>query len=170
MSKILSETLNIPYIEEQARISFEVLNMQDLDVARLDNDKFSNFQQDVLRRQINEEYRHKDNFLSDRTTLCNYAYYEANTTDSPRIKRGYKDIALGNFLHGYDLVIYVPIIFGLVLDGVRNKSEDYRLEIDYIIQNYLYLNDNVYELKSEGIENRVKELTEVINKWKIKLT
>ena len=122
-----------------------------------------------MRRQINEEHRHRDNFLSDRTTLCNYAYYEANTKDSPRIRMGYQEIALNNFMFGYDLVIYVPIIFGLILDGVRNKGEDYRYKIDCIIQNYLNFNKNVYKLKSEGIENRVNELTEVINKWKTKL-
>ena len=55
-----------------------------------------------------------------------------------------------------------------MLDGVRNKGEDYRLKVDAIIQNHLYLNPNVYCLQSDGVENRVKELTEVINKWKIK--
>lgn len=168
LCKILADTLKIPYIEEQARISFEVLNMQDLDIARLDNDKFSNFQQDVIRRQINEEYKHGNNFISDRTTLCNYAYYKVNTKDAPKIKNGYRSIALNNFSCGYDLVIYIPIIFELVLDGVRNKGEDYRLKVDAIIQNHLYLNPNVYCLQSDGVENRVKELTEVINKWKIK--
>ena len=59
-------------------------------------------------------------------------------------------------------------MFPLVDDGLRNKDEEYRKEIDKIIRNYMYMNPNVYKLKSDGVDNRVKELIELINKWIIK--
>lgn len=167
LAKQLSKIFNLPYIEEQARISCKALGIKDLDEARKDNNIFSNFQQDIIRRQINEEYKHQyTGFISDRTTADNYAYYYINTEDAPIVRDAYEELALYNYNVGYDLVIYVPIMFSLEDDGLRNKGEKYRELVDKTIREYLYRNSCVYIVTTEGIENRINELVEVINNQK----
>jgi thymidylate kinase len=131
---------------------------------------FSVFQHDVIRRQINIESRYGKRFISDRSTCDNICYYLLNNNDSKEVVKHYRNLALNHYKKSYDLIVYFPIMFQLEDDGLRNKDEKYRYEIDKLIKKYMNRNKNLYILKSEGLENRVNELTKVINEWKIKLT
>jgi nicotinamide riboside kinase len=84
------------------------------------------------------------------------------------MQMAYANIAINNYITGYDLVIYVPIMFPLEDDGLRNKGEEYRELVDGYIKEFLTWNKNVYTIKADGLENRINELIEVINKFKNK--
>lgn len=164
LSRIIAEKLNMPYIEEQARISMEKLNITNMDELRKDKQMFSIFQHDVLRRQFNKEAEYIDiGFVSDRSTLCNNIYYLLNTDDCVAIQQTYKNLALENYKHLYDLVIYIPIMFPISDDGVRNKENKYQRQVDEKIKEYLKQNINVYTVKADNIEDRIVECLDIIN-------
>lgn len=165
LAKALAEELCLPLIPEQARIAIGKFKIDDLDKFKEDADMFSTFQIDILRRQLNEEMKHyHSGFISDRTTLCNFAYYAVNTCDSPKFFETYKKIALDNFVETYDVVFYVPIMFDLVDDGVRNKSVEYQRKIDNYIRYHLGMRKNVYEVKSKTVDGRVTEILKILDR------
>lgn len=161
----LSVEMSLPYIGEQARVSIQKLDIKNLDEYRKDKDMFSIFQHDIIRRQINEEAKYQSvGFISDRSTCDNICYYLLNNQDCNEVVNHYKDLALDHYKNNYNLVVYIPIMFSLVNDGVRNQGEEYRKEVDSLIRKYMILNKNLYILKTEGIENRVNEVMEVIKR------
>jgi len=166
LARELSNLLGLPYIEEQARVSIAKFNIRSLDKYRRDKDMFAAFQHDIIRRQINEEMKYQAcGFVSDRSTCDNICYYLLNNQDCKEIVCHYKNLAINHYKRNYDLVVYVPIMFPLVNDGVRNQGEQYRKEVDNLIRKYMAKNKNLYIMKTEGLNNRVKEVMEVINKW-----
>jgi nicotinamide riboside kinase len=163
LARPLAKVLGLPYIEEQARIAIKTLRVKDLDEFRKNKDMFSTFQHDIIRRQINAEARYQaTGFVSDRSTCDNLCYYLLNTLDSKEIVEHYKLLALNHYITGYDLVIYIPIVFNLVDDGIRNKDEHYRYEVDKLIRKYMCLNDNLYELKALTVEERIIEVVGLV--------
>ena len=164
LSRRIAEILDYPYIEEQARISMQKLNITNLDELRKDKDMFSIFQHDILRRQFNKEAEYMDTgFISDRSTMCNWIYMFLNNSDCIEIQQTYKRLALNNFRQIYDLVIYVPIMFLLPYDGVRNKDIKYQKQVDREIQKYLSYNYNIYTVKSDNLEDRINECLSIID-------
>jgi len=164
LSSQIAEILQMPYIEEQARLSMQKLNVTNMDELRKDKDMFSVFQYDVLRRQFNEEAKFIDiGFVADRSTLDNNIYNLLNTDDCVTIQQTYKKLAFENYKHLYDLIIYIPIMFPISDDGVRNKENQYQKQVDNKIKEYLNENINVYTIKSDNIEDRIYECLSVIN-------
>ena len=164
LSKRVAEQLDYPYIEEQARISMQKLNITDLDELRKDKRMFSCFQHDILIRQFNKEAEYMNRgFIGDRSTADNWVYYSLNTDDCVDIQQTYKRLALNNYRQMYDLVIYIPIMFPLPYDGVRNKDIKYQKQVDKEIQKYLDRNYNVYTVKSETLEERINECLSIID-------
>jgi len=119
-----------------------------------------------LRTQINEESKLL-NFISDRTTLDNFVYYEHNTADCVEVVNTYKNLAINHYITGYDYIIYVPIMFEMELDGERNTDVKYQKVIDEKVKSYFNLNKNVLILTTLDIEDRIKEVMEFINKGRI---
>lgn len=163
MAKCLSQELNLPLIKEQARLSLEKLKLPHLDIIKNDNGLFSTFQQDILRRQINEERKYQDiGFVSDRSSCDNVIYYLINTKDCEIIKDTYKILGLNNYKYNYDLVFYIPIMFNLIDDGVRNREIEYQYLVDKEIKKYLHYNPNVFQVTTDSVENRVRECLKII--------
>lgn len=164
LSKKIAQVLQMPYIKEQARISIKKLNIANLDELRKDKDMFSNFQHDILRRQFNKETELiNEGFVSDRSTMDNFVYYLLNTNDCSAIYKTYQDLALNNYKNLYELIIYIPIMFPLPYDGVRNEDVKYQKIVDEKIQQYLNLNLNVYTIKSDNLNDRISECLSIIN-------
>lgn len=95
----------------------------------------------IFRTQIKRELDAplNDITISDRTVYdqlayVKYAYQHHNITYAEYDMLEKRILAWGKT---YDLIAYIPIQFGLVDDGVRSKSEEYRKEIDDFIQNIL---------------------------------
>lgn len=169
LARYLAKILCYPLIPERARIAIKEYGIKDLDELRKNKDKFSTFQIDLIRRQINAEYMFKNiGFISDRTTCDNFCYYLANTEDCPELVENYKQLALDHYKNNYDVVFYIPIMFELKNDGIRNKGEEYRQQIDNLIQQYMYTNKNLYKITSLSVEQRINEAIKIIENIKSK--
>jgi hypothetical protein len=153
-------------IKEASRVIKPKFKFNTFDELISDKELLGAFQLDILRTQINEENKYL-NFISDRTTLDNFVYYEYNTADCVEIVNTYKTLAINHYINGYDYIIYVPIMFGIEDDGERNTDIKYQKDIDESVKKYLSLNKNVLTLKTLDIEDRIKEVMEFINKGRI---
>ena len=156
----------MPIIKEASRVIKSKFKFNTFDELVSDKEMLGAFQLDILRTQINKENKLL-NFISDRTTLDNFVYYEYNTTDCIEIKNTYKTLALNHYINAYDYVVYVPIMFEIEDDGERNTDIKYQKDIDDYIKKYLDLNKNILTLQSLDIDNRVKEVMEFINNGRI---
>jgi hypothetical protein len=153
-------------IKEASRIIKHKFKFNTFDELISDKELLGAFQLDILRTQINEENKLL-NFISDRTTLDNFVYYEYNTTDCVEIVNTYKTLAINHYINGYDYVIYVPIMFDIEDDGERNTDLKYQNDIDESVKKYLNLNKNILTLTTLDIEDRIKEVVNFINKGRI---
>lgn len=59
-------------------------------------------------------------------------------------------------------VIYFPIEFNVVGDGIRSMKKEFQKEIDLIIRSTLQLNSIPYQTISGSVEQRLKQLKEII--------
>lgn len=58
-------------------------------------------------------------------------------------------------------VIYFPIEFNVVGDGIRSMKKEFQKEIDLIIRSTLRLNSIPYQTISGSVEQRLKQLKEI---------
>jgi hypothetical protein len=111
----------------------------------------------ILHEQIKaeiENYPHDQ--ISDRTTLDQYAYIEMG------FRRGNISFAQKEKLEtitkawakSYDKILYIPIEFPVIPDGVRSVDEEFRRNIDYLIFSELHNYNNVITLKGT-VEQRM---------------
>ncbi len=90
--------------------------------------------------RLAQQVRGGENFVSDRTLLDSVAYnkYQLENLwrDNPSAQFWYEtmDTITRDYMLRYDLVVYVPIHFPLVGDGVRSEDTDYQAWIDNAIQ------------------------------------
>jgi nicotinamide riboside kinase len=105
----------------------------------------------------------QDGFVSDRTLLDYYIYYERLNKDEEWIVTFLRKNIIDYYREKYDLVIYIPILIPLINDKYRNADSSFRMEIDKNIKKYLSENKNVYIVTESDKNRRFQELTNIIN-------
>lgn len=116
----------------------------------------------------------QQNALFDRCIIDSHSYAWHQYVNAKITKRALNfsnsilDIIIKMF--PYDLIVYVPPIIDLVDDGFRDTDTGYRDEVnDYmmrLLKGSTPIGDpfipNVYSIKSKSIEDRVNELSDII--------
>lgn len=164
LAKDLSEAINSILVEEQIRISnaqFALLGYQTLDQL-VTSAWYSNFMFDILVNQVQKETSAKSGFVSDRTTLDYYAYYELLSSDPPEIQKIIKGLFLPHFRDSYDLIFYLPITFELVDDGYRHMDYALQRQADVRIQELLRPYQNAVTIHAYTPEERLDRALEMI--------
>ena len=75
-----------------------------------------------------------DRTVYDQLAYIAYAYNKGNITDD-ELKLLEKYISYWGFTYSY--IVYIPIEFEMEKDGVRSEDEEFRREIDQLVQNML---------------------------------
>lgn len=124
--------------------------------------------------KIYEEYE-KDNLLSgnnimDRCLIdtLGYSQYFYSKGLITKDTVDYINNAMIERLKMYDIVFYFPVEFNNVLDGTRVDDDEFRLSVDYNIQEILKINNINYIIVNGSIEERLRimrcEIDKVHNK------
>lgn len=151
----LSKKLNIPLITELAR---------KWDIEKATQTELIHIQKELLKLQIQEE-NHNGQFISDRSTIDNLAYWIHNV--SPIVdkeeNRLYVKTALDN-VKNYSTIFLLTPEFYPVDDGFRNTDVIYQMRIDAIIQTILRLYNIPHYRLGGSVENRVQKAMEILTK------
>lgn len=117
-----------------------------------------------------KEVLEKTGYVSDRCLIDVYAYtnwlYDHKSTNKEQeLKSLYEEIlrqrtSIRN--RDFGLVIYFPIEFDIVADGVRSVNKEFQKEIDGIIIDTLTKFDISYFTITGSVEQRLKQLKEII--------
>lgn len=116
-----------------------------------------------------EKVLQKVGYVSDRCVIDVYAYtnwlYDHKNANSQELKNIYAEIlrqrsSIRN--RDFGLVIYFPIEFDIVADGVRSVNKEFQKEIDDIIIDTLTKFDISYFTITGSVEQRLKQLKEII--------
>lgn len=164
LAKDLSKAIDSTLIEEQIRVSdrkFSLLGYRTLDQI-VASDWYSNFMFDILINQVQSEASAISGFVSDRTTLDYYAYYELLSSDPSEVQEIIKGLFLPRFRDSYDLIIYLPITFDLVNDGYRHMDYTLQHQADVRIQELLRPYQNVITIHAYTPEERLDKILEMI--------
>lgn len=167
----ISEALGLPLITERAR---EVARNWGLTPATIPADRLVEYQWTILRQQVLcETSLHNVGFVSDRSTIDNMAYWVSVASKLevpwPTIE-AYNQLAYTRLEH-YDLLIHIPVMFPMALDGERHPDPTFQQEIAGNISDLLLsldvrvspgLLNRVYTVKTEGVERRIPEILAAI--------
>jgi nicotinamide riboside kinase len=167
IAKYISQKYNVTLITEQIRYAvrmFSALNYKTPD-EMVGTEWYTHMVIETLKRQINNEKNNQNGFVSDRTLLDYYIYYECLNKDEDWIITFLKNNIIEYYRNKYDLVIYIPIMIPLACDGYRNTDDIFRKKIDKNINNYLFENKNVYCMTEADKDCRFLELTNIINPY-----
>ena len=118
------------------------------------------FQMRIYNEQIRREAMY-DNFISDRSRYDNLAYLK-------HVNEGLFDAIITvekQKENQYDKIIYLPIEFPLVLDGVRYSSDKFQRTIDNTILDILEILGYEYETVTWSIEERTNKVLWVIESF-----
>lgn len=117
-----------------------------------------------------EKVLQKTGYVSDRCLIdvhayTNWLYDHKSTNKEQELKSLYEEIlrqrtSIRN--RDFGLVIYFPIEFDIVADGVRSVNKEFQKEIDGIIIDTLTKFDISYFTITGSVEQRLKQLKEII--------
>ncbi len=158
LAEALAKELGYPLIPEIAREVMVEIGVASPRELKGKPGKGKDFQMKCLGRQIEEEKKH-ENFISDRTTIDNAAYWmkwHAHENPSP-VNMGYYALAWAN-AKKYDLLVYVPPEFPLADDGVRSINKAYQREMDFLIKTILRSWGKNYITVEGTLEERVAQV------------
>lgn len=169
-----AEHMGVPLIQERART---VARDWGYTPATIPPERLIEYQREVILQQVGAETAyHSCGFVSDRSVIDNLAYLRHLI--GPRYEREPEQTneywwhqyqAMKRIPH-YDLFIRVPVMFPLVDDGERHVDLDFQRAIDWQIDNLIQafnVGQRVYTLKSEGVANRLAELTDMLSMYKV---
>lgn len=116
-----------------------------------------------------EKVLQKTGYVSDRCLIdvhayTNWLYDHKSTNKEQELKSLYEEIlrqrtSIRN--RDFGLVIYFPIEFDIVADGVRSVNKEFQKEIDGIIIDTLTKFDISYFTITGSVEQRLKQLKEI---------
>jgi|GEM_PF-817980 len=135
LAQALSDALNLPLIQEQARVVARDLGIKTLDEIKNDKFRFREYQCLVPAYQIAAEKSNPAGFVSDRTTIDCAAYWlkwHAHNWPSG-LNNNYYDICMANVKY-YDLIVYVPVQHWPADDGFRDIDRGCQVEVDFYIR------------------------------------
>lgn len=153
LARELSNRLDTPLITELAR---------KWDIEKATQTELIDIQKNLLNLQIEEERKHEQ-FVSDRSTIDNMAYWLHNV--SPIVDREeneiYVNTALDN-VKNYSSIFLLSPEFYPVNDGFRSTNLIYQLQIHEVIVTILNI-FNVPHIKLKGsVENRVGKAMKIL--------
>jgi len=163
LARALAKELNLPLIEEQARVAAAELGIENPRALKNNPELGIQYQWRCLELQMRAE-EHTKEFVSDRTTIDNAAYWmkwHAHKVESDENLR-YYDLCREQ-VQKYDLVVYVPIEFPPADDGFRSINQDYQKEIDLLVYMLTYGLEAKYVVEVSGsVKERLQQALAVI--------
>jgi len=129
------------------------------------------FKQKVLTAQVESEEK-LSRFISDRSTIdCWVLWQRWNICSAMSYDtESYYDLARKQS-QKYTHIIYVPPMFPPPEDGFRWTDRDYQKQIDRLVRMTLHewgLLERTYVVRSEGLENRVSEVSRWLENGSLK--
>jgi len=163
LANLLAEETGFTLIREQIRISVKAFNALGFSTPdELANSTwYPHMMLEVYRRQLRCELQSHAGFVSDRTTLDYFGYYELLNSDEDFLVNLFRKSFIDHYRANYDLVIYIPIMFPAVDDNYRNINEDFRKKVDSKLRSLMGENKNVHVLKSLDLMERLKEVVQL---------
>lgn len=159
LSRVLSNELGLPLIEEQARVVVRELGMEKPGSLRRNPRLGMRFQLLCLNKQIAAEKELPGGFVSDRTVIDSAIYWmkwHSHRVDSRKNMHIYDQVQKHLARYGYDLIIYIPIEFALKNDRFRSTNPYYQREIDLLTRCFLEL-AKPYGCKVMSVSGTVEE-------------
>ncbi len=150
----LSKRLDIPLITEIARR---------WNIKKATQTELIHIQKELLKLQIQEE-NYNGQFISDRSTIDNLAYWLHNVSPIVDIEENslYVKTALEN-VKKYSYIFLLTPEFYPVDDGFRSTDVVYQMRIDATIQTILHLYNISHYRLSGTVANRVKEAMKILD-------
>jgi deoxyadenosine/deoxycytidine kinase len=155
LAEAVAPRLGLPLLPEVAR---EVADLG----FRLDKDATVETETLIFLRQFHNEMTHPS-FVGDRSLIDVMAYASWVLENQERRKEfalwdSCLDIAKHHLRSQYTHVFYLPIEFGIVLDGLRPDDPDFQADIDRRMVHLLEVNDVAYETLTGSVEERTEAL------------
>ena len=122
--------------------------------------------QKELFKSLKKELSSKKNYISDRSLSC-VAAYTADKCLQGEIKKSVADKQYIDFVKFMNsnpdvLLVYVPVEFDLVDDGVRPMDILQQAKIDFLIKNLLDTSEVKYIKVTGSVEERVKQIEDAL--------
>ena len=130
LARLMAERLGLPLLNEQSRI---IAREWELTPATMPDERFMEFQWEILNRQmaLEEEHQHSG-FIADRCVIDTVAHLLLLGRDL-KIPQAEWDrfirVAAERLPH-YDLVVFVPPMFPMVEDGERIADDSFQKAMD----------------------------------------
>jgi hypothetical protein len=167
---ILTQNLGLPLLGERARI---VARSWGLTPAEIPNARMLEFQWELLNQQIEAEEENPRGFIADRCVIDIVAhtliFADEAGISKPEVAH-FIDVAARRLQH-YDLVVFVPPMFPMVIDGERIADTSFQRALDQLLSDLVVSLDQyhcpglagrVHTIKSLSIADRVSEINEAI--------
>ena len=155
LAEAAAPKLGLPLLPEVAR---EVVELG----FKLDKDATVETETLIFLRQYYNEMVHTD-FIGDRS-LIDVMAYASWVLDNQERRKEFAlwdtcvDIASHHLRSQYTKVFYLPIEFGIVLDGLRPDDPAFQQDIDNRMLHLLDAHDVKYETLTGSVEERLDEL------------
>lgn len=124
--------------------------------------------QKAIYKAIKKELSSKRSYISDRGLSCvaAYTFNKVLTEEIPKIvaDKQYLDLEKFHKDNPDILVVYTPIEFPLVTDGVRSTDPQFQEQIDFLIKNILDTAQIPYITVTGSVEERKAQVEEELQK------
>ena len=135
---------------------------------KLDKDATVETEALIFLRQYYNEMTHPE-FVGDRSLVDVMAYASWVLEHQERRKEfalwdTCLDIAKHHLRSQYSHVFYLPVEFGIVLDGLRPDDPEFQADIDRRMVHLLEANDIAYDTLTGSVEDRMGALLDAVEK------
>lgn len=159
LAEAVAPKLGVPLLPEVAR---EIAALG----FKLDKDATVETETLIFLRQYHNEMTHPS-FVGDRSLIDVLAYAGWVLENQERRKEfalwdSCLEIAEHQLRSNYTDVFYLPIEFGIVLDGLRPDDPEFQRDIDHRIRGLLDSHDIRYETLTGTVEERTDALLEAV--------
>lgn len=159
LAETVAPKVGLPLLPEVAR---EVVELG----FKLDKDATVETETLIFLRQFYNEMTHPE-FVGDRSLIDVMAYASWVLENQDRRKEfalwdTCLDIAKFHLRSQYTHVFYLPIEFGIVLDGLRPDDPEFQQDIDRRMLHLLDVNDVKYETLTGSVEERTASLLQTL--------
>lgn len=164
LCRYVASTYNLPFITEVAR---KVLSEKELniDTLRYDMEIVDNYQEQIFKRQIEEENKFND-FVSDRSFDCLAYAAQHSRNFSKLINSSDFNNYINKIKQSDSFIFFVrPSKATLKQDGIReNLSWDGIIAIDAMIKMLIQLFDiKCFQINTDNMQERVKTIDDVLS-------
>lgn len=169
---ILTQELGLPLLGERARIVARAWGMTPADIPA---HRMLEFQWELLHQQMEAEEENPRGFIADRCVIDIVAHTLIFADDAgipkPEVARFIE--AASRRLPHYDMVVFVPPMFPMVVDGERIADTGFQRALDQLLSDLVTsldqyhcpgLANRVHVIKSLSIADRLAEIKEAIDR------